>query len=426
MRMWVYVVRRVVLAIPVLVGVMTVLFVFVSALPEVERTCAFYPSTSPYPSSGYRGSQSSTATSPCTTTIPCSGNPESVCPNPSYQAAVNSLGLNQPIYIQWAIYVGNSLSFQWGYINPSSPLGSGETGTGLPTLAGQSVTSVLAEFAPYSFELLLLTFAIAFLVVVPLQSRAVARPGGRSDHATRALTICGLGITLVILAPLALFGATYAFGGPAAASPICGSQSTVFLDIYRSWPIPPCPSLYGGNNSSINYPSWLNWGYQSTPTGFPTVDAAVHGQFWLALDTLLRMLLPALLLAFVAIAVILRYVRYDPTDRMDLEFLRGARARGLPESKVFPRQARRYTFCATLPALMFALIWVFSFLWIVELLFGLWGVGTLFFYAIVDLSRHPDYAVLYGLMLLFAYLFVATDIFAGSLRAYLDPRFRQT
>ena len=50
MRMWVYIVRRAVLVFPVFVGVLTVLFVLVSTLPEVDRTCAFYPSTAPNPS----------------------------------------------------------------------------------------------------------------------------------------------------------------------------------------------------------------------------------------------------------------------------------------------------------------------------------------------------------------------------------------
>jgi peptide/nickel transport system permease protein len=221
-------------------------------------------------------------------------------------------------------------------------------------------------------------------------------------------------------------GVTFALGGPAAPSLICGSQNTVFTDFYGSWPMPKCPPLYGTTNlGPFGYPSWLGWGYHSTPTGFPTIDAALHGQFWLALDTLLRMVIPALLLAFVAIAVVFRYVRYHPTDRMDFEFLRRARALGLPESKVFPRQARRYAFSATLPALTLAVIWVFMFLWVVEILFGLYGLGPLFFGAAAFFS-HADYATLYGLMLLFAYLLVGTDIFAGSLRAYLDPRFRTT
>ncbi|HYA57395.1 MAG TPA: hypothetical protein VEH57_02900, partial [Thermoplasmata archaeon] len=131
MQMWVYVVRRVVLVFPVVIGVMTVLFVLISALPTTARTCSFY-----HPSG---------KVSPCTTTIVCPGHPNELCPNPVYQSAVNALGLNKPIYVQWAIYIGSALEFQWGYVSQGSALGTGETNSGLPTLAGQSVATLLAQ-----------------------------------------------------------------------------------------------------------------------------------------------------------------------------------------------------------------------------------------------------------------------------------------
>lgn len=113
MRMWVYIVRRAVLVFPVFVGVLTVLFVLVSTLPEVDRTCAFYPSTAPNPSP-LPVSSSAGGTTPCSATIPCPSNPAQICPNPTYQSAVNALGLDQPTFVQWAIFVGNGLTFQWG------------------------------------------------------------------------------------------------------------------------------------------------------------------------------------------------------------------------------------------------------------------------------------------------------------------------
>jgi peptide/nickel transport system permease protein len=412
MRVWVYVVRRVLLAIPVLIGVMTVIFVFVSALPDTQRACAYY--------------QPSGKVSPCTSTIPCVPNPSGLCPNPVYQSAVNALGLNQPIPVQWAIFVGNSLTFNWGYVTPSSSLGTGETPSGGPEFAGQSVTHIFVIFLPYTVELLVLAFAIALLVAVPLYSRATARPGGLAEYGARALTISSFGTTLVVWGSLALAGATFALAGPAGIagpSAICGSTSTAFLDLFGSWPPPPCAALYGTTNlGPVGYPTWLQWGIISTPTGFPTVDAALHGQYWLAADTVFRMAIPALLLALVAVGAIFRVVRYAPTGRMDLEFLRGERARGLPESRVFPRQARRPSLVAILPALVPTIPWVLMNLILVEILFNLWGVGRIFAAAAVGGVNDWDIGVIFGTMLLFAYIIVATDVFASALRAHLDPR----
>ena len=412
MRVWVYVVRRVVLAIPVLIGVMTVIFVFVSGLSDTQRACAFYPPDSHL--------------SPCSSTIVCPNNPSLLCPNPVYQSAVQALGLNQPIPVQWAIFVGNSLTFNWGYVSTVSAAGEGETGSGLPVLAGHSVTNVLGTFLPYSVELLVLASVITLVVVVPLHTRATLRPGGFAEGAARALTVSGFGISLAFLGSLALFGATSALAGSAglaAPSTICGGQSTVFLDLYGSWPMPPCVPLYGTTNlGPVGYPIWLQMGYISTPTGFPTVDAALHGQYWLALDTLARIMVPALLLALVAIGAIFRVVRYVPTGRIDLEFLRGERARGLPESRVFPRQARRHSLLAILPANVPAIPWVLVNLILVEQIFNLWGVGRIFAYAALGVGNHPDLGLVFGTMLLFAYIIVATEVGASALRAYFDPR----
>jgi len=413
MRLWVYVVRRIVLAIPVLIGVMTVLFVLVSALPETQRACAFYAPSG--------------RTSPCTSMIPCPDDPSRLCSNPVYQSAVETLGLNQPVTTQWAIYVVNSLTFNWGYVGQGTALGTGETGSGLPSLAGHSVTNILVTFLPYSLELLLLTFGIAFLVVVPLYSRATARPGGFAENGSRALTVTGFGVSLIILGSLALVGVTFALGGPANPSTLCAGKSTVFLDFYGSWPQPPCVPLYGTTNiGPVGYPNWLGLGYISTPTGFPTVDAALHGQLWLALDTLLRMAIPALLLALVAIGAFFRVIRYAPTERLDLEFLRGERARGLPEPKVFPRQARRPALSASFTALVPAIPWVLANLILVEMLFNLWGVGRIFSYAVVGGVRDWDFGVLFGTVLLFAIVMVVTDVLANTLRGYLDPTARLT
>ena len=407
--MWVYVVRRVLLAIPVLIGVMTIIFVLVSALPETQRACAFYPPNG--------------QTSPCTSSIPCPQDPSKLCPNPVYQSAVDALGLNKPVFVQWAIFVGNSLTFNWGYVSQGSAIGEGGTPSGGPTFAGHSVTYLLGIFLPYSVELLLLTFAIAFLVVVPLYSRATARPGGWAEYGARALTLGGFGSFLFVLGSIALAGVTFALGGPAAPSMICGGQSTVFLDFFGSWPQPPCTALYGTTNiGPIGYPSWLTFGIISTPTGFPTIDAALHGQFWLALDTLLRMVIPALLLALVAIGAFFRVVRYAPTERMDLEFLRGERARGLPESKVFPRRARRLALSASLSAIVPAIPWVLANLIVVEILFNLWGVGRILGASVVGGVQDWDLGVFFGTMLLFAYILVATEVVASALRVYLDPR----
>jgi len=412
MRMWVYVVRRAVPVIPVVIGVLTVLFVLVSSLPVVDRTCAYAPP--------------GRTSSPCSMTIQCPGNPAQSCPNPAYESAVNSLGLNQPVFVQWAIFVGNGLTFHWGYVTESSSLGLGDTEAGLPELDGQSVTSVLAAFLPYSIELLVLAFVIAAPVLIYLQRQSAAYPGRTVDHAARGLTLLGYGIPIFLLGTLALFGATLTLGGPDATSRICGAPNTVYLDFWGSWPEPPCASLFGTTNiGPVGYPNWLGFGYISTPTGFPTVDALLHGNDWLALDTLFRLALPALLLALVAIAATVRYARYDPTP---FEFLRAARARGLPESRVVRRYAGRYTVSQMLAGYRPVLFVVLGSLPVVEVLFNLWGVGRLFVLAAAPGTYPPyfqwDVGLTFGTLLAGTLLVLLASFVLDVARAYIDPRSR--
>jgi len=155
------------------------------------------------------------------------------------------------------------------------------------------------------------------------------------------------------------------------------------------------------------------------------VDALLNGNGWLALDTLLRMAVPALLLAFVAIAAVFRSVRFASPRPVDLVFLRAARARGLPESRVLTRHAGRYTISQILSAYWPALFMVLAFLPLVESIFNLWGVGRLYIYAI--LGGRPqdwDFGVVFGILLAGALIVLLVSFVLDVLQAQVDPRFR--
>jgi ABC-type dipeptide/oligopeptide/nickel transport system permease component len=411
MRMWVYVVRRAALAVPVVIGVMTVLFVLISALPTSERTCSFY-----HPSG---------RTSPCSSTIQCPNDPAKTCPNPVYVSAVNALGLNKPIFVQWAIYIGNALTFNWGYVAQGSALGTGETGSGLPALAGLSVATVLAQFLPYTIELALLSLLFILIIAIPLGNLSAVYRNRPIDQASRIMSFSGFAIPTFLLGTLVLAVAAFSLGGPGARSTLCGGTSTIFLDFFGSWPTPPCSTLYGTANIGFNqFPNWLVGGYISTPTGFPTIDAAVHGLYWLSLDTILRMVLPALVIAYGTVALLLRFVRNSMLEVMNLDYIRTARAKGLPESKVIKKHAGRNSLNVTITVLGLTFAGFITGFPVIEIVFNLWGVGRIYAYSVIGNPKDWDFGILFGTTLLFTYLVVAANIIVDILYAYLDPRVR--
>ncbi|MGA8603760.1 MAG: ABC transporter permease, partial [Thermoplasmata archaeon] len=146
-----------------------------------------------------------------------------------------------------------------------------------------------------------------------------------------------------------------------------------------------------------------------------------HGQYWLGVDTLLRLLLPALVIAYGSIAGLLRFVRNSMLEVMNLDYIRTARAKGVPEKVVVSRHAGRNSLNVTITVLGLTFAFFIGGFPVIEDVFGLDGVGRA-----LALSVQPtiDFGVIFGSTLLFTYLVVAANIIVDVLYAYLDPRVR--
>ena len=404
MEMWVYVLRRALLVIPVVIGVMTILFLMVNTLPVPSRIESFYP-----PARG--------GVPPWVPTEPCSGHANETCPNPLYQQAIRALGLNKPVPEQWALYMYKSLTFQWGYTNNASSVVNS-----IPALRYQPVTSVLAWFLPYTLELAALALLLTIVISMPLGRLSAVYRNRPVDHASRLMSFSGYALPAFLLGSLALYGAVVAFGA-AGHSRICPGDPALD-DFYGSWPYPPCATLLGSNVNQFGYPSWLINGFQSTPTGFPTIDAAYHGEWLLALDTLLRMLIPALVIAYGTVAILLRYVRNSMLEVMNLDFVRTARANGLDEGTVVRRHAGRNSMNVTITVMGLTFASFIGGFPVIEDVFHLWGVGRLLALSLQETNGGFDFGLIFGSTLLFTFIIVAANIIVDVLYAYLDPRVR--
>jgi ABC-type dipeptide/oligopeptide/nickel transport system permease component len=209
-----------------------------------------------------------------------------------------------------------------------------------------------------------------------------------------------------------LFAATALSGGTNVT--FCNAQATAYQQWYGSWPTAAC--FPGGV-----YPSWLTTHLSTSPTGFPTLDAAIHGDWFLAFDTLRRMILPAIVIAYGSVAGILRFVRNSMLEVMNLDFVRTARAKGVPESTVVNRHAGRNSLNVTVTVLGLTFAGFIGGFPIIEYVFGLRGIGLLLAYSI---QSPYDYGLIFGTTLLFTIIVVIANIVVDILYAYLDPRVR--
>ena len=138
------------------------------------------------------------------------------------------------------------------------------------------------------------------------------------------------------------------------------------------------------------------------------------------IQNLKTMILPAISLAMPFMAIMMRFTRSAVLEVIGQEYVRVARAKGLPQKRVLLRHILPN---AGIPILTVAGIQVAALLGgtvIVEQIFGLPGVGRYIYEAIAN----RDYPVVQGVVLVMAAIFVLVSLVVDVLYAFLDPRLR--
>jgi peptide/nickel transport system permease protein len=269
-------------------------------------------------------------------------------------------------------------------------------------------------------ELAVLALIIILLVAIPLGNLSAVFRNRPIDQASRVMSFSGYALPAFLLGSLLILGIVLLFGpatGYFVHSPWCPSGEPTYNELVGSWPQQACFS--GGV-----YPSWLVQGTVSSPTGFPTVDAMLHGQYWLAADSLARIVLPALVIAFGSIAILLRFVRNSMLEVMNLDFIRTARSKGVPETTVVKRHAGRNSLNVTITVLGLTFAFFIGGFPIIEYVFQLHGVGYLLALSIQQSQAPVDFGLIFGSTLLFTFIVVFANIIVDVLYAFLDPRVR--
>ncbi|MGA9840163.1 MAG: ABC transporter permease [Thermoplasmata archaeon] len=409
MQMWVYIVRRLLLLIPILIGVLTILFAIISALPTTERIAAELGAD--------KGGTPITPTIPCnnatTTSNPSSSGLSSAstgqCPNPAYQNAISRLGLNKPIPVQWGIYVWAGVTLNWGMTSPASFMSS-QIGEGHHSIP---VTTVLSWYLPFTIQLAALSLLIILALSIPLGNYSAVFRNRPLDQGTRIMSFSGYALATFLLASLLLIAGVDLLGG--SSTTICGASA--YAAVYGSWPVQQtsCFNIIGL--------SWIGThNYAPTsPTGFPIVDSMIHGQWALALSAFSREVLPALAIAYLSLAGILRYVRNSMLEVMNQDYIRTARAKGVPESTVIRKHAGRNSLTVTVAVLGLTFAGFIGGFPVIEEVFGLNGIGKVLVWSIL---APMDYGMIFGATILFTIIVVLANVMVDVIQAYLDPRIR--
>jgi oligopeptide transport system permease protein len=135
-----------------------------------------------------------------------------------------------------------------------------------------------------------------------------------------------------------------------------------------------------------------------------------------------NLILPVTVLALPQVAIISRLTRAGMIEVLHSNYVRTARAKGLPESRIVWRHALRAAILPLVSYLGPAAAGLLTGSLVVEKIFNLPGLGK--FFVISALQR--DYTVVMGMVIVYATLILALNLLADLLYAALDPRVRLT
>ena len=138
------------------------------------------------------------------------------------------------------------------------------------------------------------------------------------------------------------------------------------------------------------------------------------------LDNLHRLFLPALTLAISNGAMLGRVLRRSMLNVMSAPFILTARAKGIPNRRVFTHHVLRNSLISPVTLLGLQIAWLLSGSVVVETVFALPGVGSL----LVQSVLHRDYAVIQLATICFAVMVAGVSLLADIFYPVLDPRLR--
>jgi ABC-type dipeptide/oligopeptide/nickel transport system permease component len=299
----------------------------------------------------------------------------SIPKNPAaLQAIIQKYGLDQPIYVQFWNWLKGVVQGNWGW----------------SITAQMPVLEAIRTYFPATLELGVWSFIPIIVVGIWLGMQAAIHKDTIIDHSARVFSIIGYSFPTFVFGLLVLM---------------------LFYARLQWFP----PGRLSDWASAIVYSSAFH-----RYTGMMTVDAILNLRFDIFIDALRHLFLPALTLAYVDWALILRVTRSSMLEVIGQDYVRTARSKGLSERLVINRHARPNAMIpvATIGGLL--LIGLLNGVVITETVFNYHGMG--FFLASAALN--VDAISVLGVTIFDGALLVLGNLVVDILYHFLDPRIR--
>jgi len=302
-------------------------------------------------------------------------------------------GLDKPVLVQFGIYLKD--------------LARGDLGDSIRFK--RPIIQILIERLPTTIELGFLGLFLACLIGIPLGVISALRYNSAIDVATMvwanigvSMPIFWLGLMLAYVFALLLKDTP--FWLPPAGRLSAGLIATPFYEVY-GWEVIEGTSTYRLLEFFAN---------MFIPNSLITFN-------WEILkDAITHLILPAVALSTIPMAIIARMTRSSMLEVLGRDYVRTARAKGLPERLVVFRHAFRNALLPIVTIVGLQLGIVLSGAILTETVFGLSGVGRSLYEAITA----RDFPIIQGFTVVIAMGYIIVNLVVDLSYAFLDPRIR--
>ncbi len=233
------------------------------------------------------------------------------------------------------------------------------------------VSTKIIERLPITIAINVLSLALIFSIAVPIGVASAVREGSLLDRVSTVVVFIGFAVPTFWLALLLMS----------------------FFGVHLGWlPI----------------------------SGIKSIDFEEYNIIEKCIDMAGHLILPVFVSAFAGLAGISRYMRTSMLDVLNRDFIRTARAKGLPENKVIYKHALKNALLPIVTIVGLSVPGLIGGSVIFESIYAIPGMGKLFY----DSVMARDYPVIMGILFIGAVLTLVGNLLADVIYACVDPRIR--
>lgn len=289
--------------------------------------------------------------------------------SPERHAAFRAdLGLDKPILVQYAIYISDVVR--------------GDLGKSIVTR--QPVWKEFFTLFPATVELSLCAMLFAILVGLPAGILAGVRRGTFLDHTVMGVALTGYSMPIFWWGLLLIIF----FSGTLHWTPVSGRVSLLY--------------------------------FFEPVTGFMLIDSLLSGEPGAFRSALSHLVLPTVVLGTIPLAVIARQTRSAMLEVLGEDYVRTARAKGLPPTRVVVLHALRNALIPVVTVIGLQVGVLFSGAVLTETIFAWPGIGKW----LIDSISRRDYPAVQGGILLIASTVILVNLVVDLLYGLINPRIR--